>query len=483
MQQLSPLASSSPEILIRITMHAVDELGPPQEWLNLVLCCSALQRQLDNSTVHALVFARKFYRLRPAHPLAGDAKGELRRRFGALKVFRRACVDGDGDGELRDALRIAHGMLHDEAPGARARTVAQLRWAGLPRLLVRFLEERWARDARGWPVPSETHALVVALLWLLAPEPGVHDEPEDTRRMIMDRIRPFALAASKYPLEDDIPTPAESAPFPGLQIYSILCYFARLDFFTPTLPPHLRKLAPAPAPATHAAGRADAEHFISQCRARRCDARARVPAPGDRGYRVGSLAGQWQGSSLIPCIDEYKRWVSDAGENAPGTMTTFSRVPLYVTLREHFSTAVVDRGEGAAGLFSSWKETEHGIVTSDASGKQFFYKTYHDAKEQPSSSSSITDVVVTGQTDDPYASAWGSFKFLGRIRLADGLVTLQRESLDGHGTTLFKGYLVSGDHFAGRYREFDGAAAAAGVTEESRVAEWEAAFSLSRVIS
>ncbi|CAK5271210.1 unnamed protein product [Mycena citricolor] len=427
MQQLSPLASSSPEILLRITMHAVDELGPPQEWLNLVLCCSALQRQLDNSTVHALVFARKFYRLRPAHPLAGDAKGELRRRFGALKVFRRACVDGDGDGdgELRDALRIAHGMLGDEAPGARARTVAQLRWAGLPRLLVRFLEERW------------------------------------------------------YPLEDDIPTPAESAPFPGLQIYSILCYFARLDFFTPTLPPHLRKLAPAPAPATHAAGRADAEHFISECRARRCDARARVPAPGDRGYRVGSLAGQWQGSSLIPCIDEYKRWVSDAGENAPGAMTTFSRVPLYVTLREHFSTAVVDRGEGAAGLFSSWKETEHGIVTSDASGKQFFYKTYHDAKEQPSSSS-ITDVV----TDDPYASAWGSFKFLGRIRLADGLVTLQRESLDGHGTTLFKGYLVSGDHFAGRYREFDGAAAAAaGVTEESRVAEWEAAFSLSRVIS
>ncbi|KZS93028.1 hypothetical protein SISNIDRAFT_97151 [Sistotremastrum niveocremeum HHB9708] len=69
----------------------------------------------------------------------------------------------------------------------------------------------------------------------------------------------------------------------------------------------------------------------------------------------------------------------------------------------------------------------------------------------------FTDVIVTGETDPDHAQAWGGFKFIGRVRLYDGLIVLLREwAIDEpnvHGRWLFRGYLNGGQNWVGRWRE------------------------------
>lgn len=83
-----------------------------------------------------------------------------------------------------------------------------------------------------------------------------------------------------------------------------------------------------------------------------------------------------------------------------------------------------------------------GIEVSDESNirKRFYEK----AERNLAHPANIVDVLVTGQvighirsfdethiniqTDDPYATAWGEFKIIGRVRLTDGLIVLKRES-------------------------------------------------------
>jgi hypothetical protein len=211
------LLSTSPEVLRDIVLYAVSTLGPPHEWYNLLLCCQTFRRQLDTPAMHTLLFAKKFHV--PAdvyHILPAQAKKELQRRFLALKFFKRGDHSLDDHASFTDALWVAYVMLRAEEP--RQMNVDQLLWAGLPDLLLLFLKQRLndgAENNHGWPLCNETNSLVIALMWLLSSEckcdvltsgtnleliqtfltASVKAESPATRDTVMERLRPYVLAA------------------------------------------------------------------------------------------------------------------------------------------------------------------------------------------------------------------------------------------------------------------------------------------------
>ncbi|KAF8192795.1 hypothetical protein K438DRAFT_1590126 [Mycena galopus ATCC 62051] len=382
------LLSASPEVLRDIVLYAArSALGPPQEWYSLVLCCQALRRQLDTPAMHVLLFATKFHV--PAdvfHLLPAHAKTELQRRFSALKFFRRGEQCLDDHESFRDALWVSYLMLRAEEP--RQMNVDQLSWAGLPHLLLVFLKQRLndgAEENHGWPLANDTNSLTIALMWLLSSESSVRAESPATRDAVMERIRPYVLAAFRYPLsslrgdycgplESPLTTinitksstvhgayPAPAPPcrkvwyfgprtvqVPSASIYSTLCYFTRLDTQVPVFPVHLASSAPAQTPPSGTGTgprREDVEHWVKECRTRfepwdlnfatayGLNVNDTLTRYLGQSYVPGSLTGRWQGSSIVPCLNSYRHWLNEL--EAPETMDTLCRQPLYITLQEY----------------------------------------------------------------------------------------------------------------------------------------------------
>ncbi|KAJ6463539.1 hypothetical protein C8R45DRAFT_522616 [Mycena sanguinolenta] len=517
------LLSASPEVLRDIVRYAAGQtLGPPQEWYSLVLCCRAFHRQLDTPAMHALLFAQMFHV--PAdvshHLLPAHAKTEMRSRFSALKFFKRGEQCFDDHASFTDALGVAYLMLR--ADEHHQMNVDQLLWAGLPHLLLVFFEQRLndgAEKNHGWPLANDTNSLAIALMWLLSSESSVRAESLATRDMVMERIRPYVLAAFRYPLANlhgecfgstsplaGITTsntvhgayPAPSPPsrevpyfgprtvqVPSASIYSTLCYFTRLDTLSPMFPVHLSSTAHIP-PSRSGPRREDVEHFINECRTRfepwdfaaGCSLNDSLTRFLSQSYFPGSLTGRWQGSSIVPCLNSYKQWLNEL--EAPETMDTLCRQPLYITLQEYvcygekpdssgFEFACVKRTDPWLPSSNSWKETDEGIEVED--GGNSCRRFYQKVEGNLDRTKHVVDVIVAGQTDDPYASAWGEFKIIGRVRLTDGLIVMRRESVAGLGTTVLRGYMTSSQNFVGRYRA---------IHDGYEAAEWEAAFSLSK---
>ncbi|KAF7297340.1 hypothetical protein MIND_00967400 [Mycena indigotica] len=498
--------SLSAEVLQNITLLASDTLGPPCEWSALTRCCHSFRRKLDVPAMHARLFSQKFQVPAEAHHLLPiHARDELQRRFAALNFFRKVESLGSAPA-FTDALWVAYVMLKAEAP--RQMNVDQLLWAGLPSLLLRYVQHHLVGQSHGWPAVNETTSLVVALLWLLSSEESVATESATTREAVMERIRPYVLAAFKYPvsstpwrstsesassqgnftsqLEEEeltvwhasagtiVIAPTRQVHYfgqrtvhvPAVPIYSILCYFTRLDMLSPMFPVHLSAASPPKGPR-----REDVEHFIKECRTpfEPWNSKPMMNTSNDalsrslnQPYFPGSLSGRWKGSSIIPNINDYMHWKEES--EAPEAMETFCRQPLYLTLQEHFCYEPVQQEHC---LPETWVEWEDEIQVESWS------RTYKTHRGERPPQKEIFDVLVTGQTDDPYATAWGHFKFVGRIRMSDGLVVLRRESVAGLGTTILRGYMSSRQNFCGRYRAIDNGNSAL---------EWEAAFSLCKML-
>lgn len=192
------------------------------------------------------------------------------------------------------------------------------------------------------------------------------------------------------------------------------------------------------------------------------------------------LTGRYHGSCLIPDRSQYHRWKSSSSPPSPSEREEVSRRPFYVILQEHVCYNIdqvipndaLENGNMNAWLPSGfkWIETMTGIMAFDTSGTfKTFYQTY-DATCAPQSE--IVDVIVTGKTEPRHAAAWGDFNFIGRIRLADGLITLKRVS---HlGDTILRGQLTSTHNFVGRMKP---------VSTGFEPSIWEAPFSLSKTHS
>ncbi|CAE7060182.1 unnamed protein product [Rhizoctonia solani] len=83
----------------------------------------------------------------------------------------------------------------------------------------------------------------------------------------------------------------------------------------------------------------------------------------------------------------------------------------------------------------------------------------------------ILDTLITGEGH----SSWGSFKLRGRIRAWDGMIILVKDydgpNTQGRGRWLYKGYIVSGGNWVGRWRD---------TFTSERLSGYEGVFSVTR---
>ncbi|KAF8841882.1 hypothetical protein BDN67DRAFT_966604 [Paxillus ammoniavirescens] len=309
---------------------------------------------------------------------------------------------------------------------------------------------------------------------------------------------------------------------PPIALFAILSYFSRLEKNTLKIPPEL----PANRQDAIAMGilwgptKADIEHFNTHCTTRLASAtygdrlgallksRRHDPdwhrslfgshcgsQPSPPGYYIpGTISGHWQGSFIAPCPEVYRSMLFS--QESPSPFPTFSRFPLYVKFRELYcyspSLPLPDNEEensflnGFLPIGCHWHESESGVefIGKNASFKAYYTppRSSHHFRDfgntNNASSIGAFDVIVTGVTEEPYATAWIGYKYIGRIRPSDGLVVLLREPLDSQrvelGRALFRGYIVSSRNFVGRWRH---------VSSGEQPAEWESVFTLCKEVT
>ncbi|PFH48854.1 hypothetical protein AMATHDRAFT_5434 [Amanita thiersii Skay4041] len=507
-----------PEIMRRIALYAIDNgvPGPPKEFYSLILTCKALHRLLATGPgdFYYRMFTQKFDERSPLRRLGKralkeQAGSELRRRFNALKRIRQSCLD---DTSLTETLWIAYTMVEDVSQINRQ----QLLWARLPIFLDEYVRNRLYEGSEafgGWPLLNERNSLAIALLWLCNDKSVVEDESEASCDAMLRLLQPYVFAAFRYPMFNASsqldkaveisskkhshtthgPYPPDSLPpseitylgsiprkarVPLISLFSSLLYFTRVERVAPTIPPHL-ETAPCRT-RTEAAllGQKgptveDVIDFVDNCNTRflyldnQDKLRHNVPSfalSQDRSYTLGLLTGRWQGSFILPFIDDYQSWLK--ASSIPSNFKTTGRQPLFVTLHEHYTC---DRApilpydhEGMNTWLTSgyqWSEKEDGIEVFDNQGKYLAsYKTYHPEGWEERK---VADIIVTGKTDDQHAAAWGGYSIIGRIR----------DQMDGCGTTVMQGYVDVSQNFVGRLKGASCGIAPAG---------WEGVFVLCR---
>lgn len=527
------LLDAPPEILQRIALFAIlsAPLGPPRDLYNLSQLCRKAHRILSGNCpeFYADILAQKFdapaiIRRFGISAFQENAKIELQRRFAALDIFRKGRLD---DPSLTEAFWIAYLMLEEDSTTS-LKNVKQLRWANLPAFLDSFFQKRLYKGSvtnNGWPLPNVVNSLAIVLFWLLS-SPFRRETPE-MRDTILQLLTPFVFAAFRYPIfgsaesyfdlstshccststgvHGPYPPPPllpqnityfgrirREAHVPCVSVFASLSYFTRHETMSPMIPPHLieaKRQTRVEADALGLSGPTldDMEHFIHQCQTRFVDYSMgriqKLKSPpssivGQPSYQLGTLTGRWEGSYIMPFLDDYHSWLNEL--QAPSHFPTTGRFPLYITLQEHFICKPksiypwnnVERGTLNAWLPSGleWVEKPNGIEISDEYGNaKAFYETFQHNQTPTCEERDVGDVIVTGKTDSRHAAAWGAFHVLGRIRLVDGLVVLARESLFDAGTSLLRGYVTSSQNFVGRLK---------GESSGTEPAAWEGTFSL-----
>jgi hypothetical protein len=171
-----PIIDIPPEILQKIALYATlgSALGPPTELYNCLLTCRTFRDVLSPQNARELyfdIFAKRFdargpiYRLGPS-VVREHAALEMRRRFSAIRIFKRRVLDHP---ELTEALWVAYLMVQDADTSQT--NVKQLLFAGLPSFLDLYLRRRLyggAAENGTWPTLTVKNSLAIALSWTLA---------------------------------------------------------------------------------------------------------------------------------------------------------------------------------------------------------------------------------------------------------------------------------------------------------------------------
>ncbi|GLB44531.1 hypothetical protein LshimejAT787_1701580 [Lyophyllum shimeji] len=493
----------------------------------------------DAAPLYVDIFAQTFDILGPlfklgASTVQANAKVELQRRFSALRIFRGENFD---DPNLTEAFWIAYMMFEDSDTGQK--NTKQLMGARLHSFLDRFLRKRLYRGSEtnnGWPIPSEQNSLAVALFWLSSSQLSLYKESAEEREEMALLLKPFVFAAFRYPIFStsefcfDVATfthqatsssvhgpyppspllPRDVAYFgtvsrtvrvPSVSLFAALSFFTRQETRIPELPPHLQPDNRSGDPAIcQGPTLDDVKHFIVHCNTHFADfpgldvgvAQSHTdtsPTPAHSlvdpsPYKLGTLTGSWRGSYIMPYLEDYASWLHTL--TAPPEFPTTGRSPLYMTLQEHYTrnpASVLPGVDAATGTTNAWLpadsrwiQRENGIEVFDEKGTfRTRYETVKPGASPVDAHGDVLDVIITGKPDPQHAAAWGDYRIFGRIRLADGLVMLAREPLDGTGPILLRGYalpVTSSQNFVGRFK---------GVSSGTEPAGWEAAFSLCQV--
>lgn len=391
-----------------------------------------------------------------------------------------------------------------------------------------------AVDNNGWPRENELNTLAVALFWFITSRCCIR-ETIHLRREFMDLLSHYAYACFRYSCstepkyqfypslhvaqlaQQSLASPCPSSVtvqyfgeetalvLPPIALYAILHQFARAERYPLQVPSGL------PANRQEALMRGilqgptkeDIEYFNNRCTARfNCisglqSSREHDPdwywalhslrrgslhvSPG--AYVFGALAGHWYGSFMAPSINNEGPIVPSG---APLALSASCRFPTYVRFREYYcyspwsAVPVMDDENAFSNAFlprgCHWYRTEDGIKIVGANHS--FDTFYTSDLRQPLSElyndgahGGICDIIIIGETEEPYATAWNSYRYIGRVRPCDGLVVLLREPSDGSGSFLLRGYVISSRHLVGRLRNLLG-------NEEAT--EWESTFCLSK---
>ncbi|KAL4065503.1 hypothetical protein V8B97DRAFT_2025765 [Scleroderma yunnanense] len=210
-------------------------------------------------------------------------------------------------------------------------------------------------------------------------------------------------------------------------------------------------------------------------------------------YAPGILSGRWQGSSITPFPDVYKSILSSS--DAPSVFPASGRFPLYVRFHEYYCytpslpVPVMDDTDAFFNAFlprgCRWYKTEDGIeiVGEDQSFKTYYTELQPNNESEQAGTvtrdldySNVRDVIVVGETEEPYATAWNGYKYIGRIRPSDGLVVLLREPVSHHALTktLFLMGCIDEPDASARWRS---------ISNGEQPAEWESIFSMSKVVT
>ncbi|KAF8552044.1 hypothetical protein OG21DRAFT_1511976 [Imleria badia] len=207
---LEDLVRSCPSVLDDIAFYlAVDPLlGPPVNFLSLLLTCRTFYNQLsiaNNSALYARIFHCKFdceaieRRLSPRWTSAPYLARELRSRFIALQHIKHRNPSLRSD---REALWKAYLMLLED-DGRNAMQL--LGWANLPDWVLGVVA------LRSFPLSTSTGqsmshlsdpeglSLAVWLLWMTSSKESVAAEAVRVRTAITNAILPFLVRGYQYP--------------------------------------------------------------------------------------------------------------------------------------------------------------------------------------------------------------------------------------------------------------------------------------------
>ncbi|TFK71192.1 hypothetical protein BDN72DRAFT_765393 [Pluteus cervinus] len=463
--------------------------------------------------------------------VTSNAREELRRRFIALRCFQRNQWD---ECPLTDALWIAYLMLRDSDSSQKnvkqilwagvpnfidnfvRRTLKGGGWPVHDEAISLSLAIMWLlsscasviREPQG--SRDELQDLLAPYVFAAFRYPLAH-VPEylfDVKKTEYDPIpgTSSSTVASSYPPASPPPrdvryfgAETQKVDVPSLYVHAALLYFTRYEAKIRAYPDHITTVKnkgrdQVPEGPVYE----DIEHYVSHCRTRYPEIPSddgEPPALIGSNYKLGDLTGLWQGSWIVSRMEVYQQ-LGDTSDPPPN-LPVISQTPLYLTLQEHYCLdmdSVVPSDKPENGTANAWlpegcqlnhhsvsrrvpgvvknKLIPNGIEICNESGSfRKIYQTYRPGETSIDVSRRVVDIIITGKTDEQHAAAWGAYHVRGRVRQADGLVMMLRESLAGLGDSLLRGYVTPSETLIGRMGGLSTGLAPAG---------WEATFSLNK---
>lgn len=183
-------------------------------------------------------------------------------------------------------------------------------------------------------------------------------------------------------------------------------------------------------------------------------------------YLPGLLAGTWEGSYMV--APSFRAAAHPFGTE--GNDDFLCRQPIQFQLEEYLSFAPwlplpIDSHPSTErhrlqnpSIGKDGEQASHAVQFVDGNtGKFYHYEPLRLSGVSKSGRNArhALDVVIIGETPRRFQVAWGAYKYIGRVRLSDGLISLTRRPLaaaeDGSGIWVFEGYLHSRSTFVGRW--------------------------------
>ncbi|KAG9086100.1 hypothetical protein FS749_003904 [Ceratobasidium sp. UAMH 11750] len=521
-----------PEVVEHIALDACSTpfLGPPTALPDLLVLNRRTNAALGlqtNPGFLARVFRAKFDSLAPARrfraagqPLTAVCYAlELRRRFVALRRIRHVASTNRLDACSEEDERADFWMIYLMFIESDGKNFDQMmRWAGVTSYLRIYIRDQLMPHARpGFPLESTMRSLGLWLMWFLT-EVLVAEAAPDLAQ-IQGMLRPWVFTSFKYdtlfapytyyhlppppapaipptPLDDDpfaqwdsewlrimscgnpqapVPLPIREQPKfkPGdlAGVWEGRFVYITFDAFRDMLAGEISAVQTGPLAQQPQIWRIREHHCIHR--------RRRVPTGLDWRDIVRSevLPVGNPLDAYIPADAEFIQHGEPLPDGTPISATSNRRLEIRVP-----------NGNAPGGYnVYSYVTRDGSSESTDSYGHVPLPTQYMDMYADPDVAmnpstyqeyggdgewvETITDTLITGEGH----SNWGQFYLRGRIRHWDGMITLVKDyagsNTQGRGRWLYKGYIVAGANWVGRWRD---------TFTAERLSGYEGVFSVTR---